>query len=83
MALYSLIVLMCHYESTHSLDECNMNVLKGFAAHVSPFTSAQDLGGLLNRTGFALLTLVCVSSRRCLMWLHSSWLVYILLLIYC
>lgn len=29
----------------------------GFAAHVSPFTSPQDLGGLLNRTGFALLTL--------------------------
>lgn len=29
----------------------------GFAAHVSPFTSAQDLGGLLNRAGFVMLTI--------------------------
>lgn len=29
----------------------------GFAAHVSPFTSVQDLGNLLNRAGFTMLTL--------------------------
>lgn len=29
----------------------------GLAAHVSPFTSVQDLGNLLNRAGFSMLTL--------------------------
>ncbi|ELU10615.1 hypothetical protein CAPTEDRAFT_182968 [Capitella teleta] len=29
----------------------------GFAPHVSPFTSVQDLGNLLNRAGFTLLTI--------------------------
>ncbi|GAB6021703.1 NADH dehydrogenase [ubiquinone] 1 alpha subcomplex assembly factor 5 [Chamberlinius hualienensis] len=29
----------------------------GFAAHISPFTSVQDIGALLNRAGFTMLTL--------------------------
>ena len=29
----------------------------GFASHVSPFVQAQDLGSLLNRSGFNMLTL--------------------------
>ena len=33
---------------------------QGIAAHVSPFTSVQDLGNLLNRAGFTMLTLVSV-----------------------
>ena len=29
----------------------------GFASHVSPFVQAQDLGSLLNQSGFNMLTL--------------------------
>lgn len=31
--------------------------LGGFSPHISPFTSAQDLGSLLNRAGFTMLTI--------------------------
>ena len=29
----------------------------GFGSHVSPFVEVQDLGNLLNRTGFRMLTI--------------------------
>ncbi len=34
------------------------NFFQGFAPHISPFTSVQDLGNLLNRAGFTMLTIV-------------------------
>ena len=29
----------------------------GFGSHISPFVEVQDLGNLLNRTGFTMLTI--------------------------
>lgn len=37
--------------------------VKGLSPHISPFTSIQDLGNLLNRAGFVMLTIV---SMNCL-----------------
>lgn len=31
----------------------------GFAPHISPFTDVQDIGGLLNRAGFTMITIDC------------------------
>lgn len=31
--------------------------MKGISAHISPMTTAQDIGGLLNSCGFSMLTL--------------------------
>lgn len=39
-------------------------VLQGISPHISPFTDVRDLGNLLNRAGFTMLTIVSL--------LHSS-----------
>ncbi|XP_045182621.2 arginine-hydroxylase NDUFAF5, mitochondrial-like [Mercenaria mercenaria] len=45
------------YELRVSLQLAEQEKEGGFAAHVSPFTSVQDLGNLLNRAGFTMLTI--------------------------
>jgi hypothetical protein len=47
------MVLFIFFHLIHS-----ENILQGFAPHVSPFTSVQDLGNLLNRAGFVMLAIV-------------------------
>ncbi|ESO91946.1 hypothetical protein LOTGIDRAFT_121553 [Lottia gigantea] len=45
------------YELRVSLQLAEQEREGGFAAHISPFTEAQDVGNLLNRSGFTLLTI--------------------------
>ena len=45
------------YELRGSLQLAELEREGGFASHVSPFVQAQDLGSLLNRSGFNMLTL--------------------------
>ncbi len=40
-----------------SLQLASLERQGGISSHVSPFVTPQDLGGLLNRCGFALLTI--------------------------
>jgi NADH dehydrogenase [ubiquinone] 1 alpha subcomplex assembly factor 5 len=56
-----LMGAMCGGETLHelrvALQIAEMEREGGFSPHVSPFTSPQDLGGLLNRCGFTMLTI--------------------------
>jgi len=45
------------HELRVSLQLAELERLGGFAAHISPFTSAQDLGSLLTRSGYVMLTI--------------------------
>lgn len=45
------------YELRCSLQLAEMEREGGFAPHISPFAHARDIGGLLQRTGFTLLTI--------------------------
>jgi len=45
------------HELRVSLQLAELERLGGFAPHVSPFTSAQDLGSLLTRSGYVMLTI--------------------------
>eukprot|EP00096_Caligus_rogercresseyi_P005679 TRINITY_DN21651_c0_g1_i1.p1 TRINITY_DN21651_c0_g1~~TRINITY_DN21651_c0_g1_i1.p1 ORF type:complete len:239 (-),score=49.34 TRINITY_DN21651_c0_g1_i1:79-795(-) len=45
------------YEMRSSLQLAEMERKGGFGVHVSPFIDISDLGGLLNRAGFTMLTL--------------------------
>lgn len=49
--------MLCEFLFRSALQLADMERYGGIAAHVSPFTSVQDIGNLLNNTGFALLTL--------------------------
>ena len=40
-----------------SLQLAEMEREGGFGSHISPFVEVQDLGGLLNQAGFAMLTI--------------------------
>ena len=56
-------------------------LLQGFAPHISPFTSVQDLGNLLNRAGFTMLTIV--SSNCYLPQIDIHRLLYYYLIFWC
>ena len=43
-------------ELNANLSDC-LTIIQGFAAHVSPFTEVRDVGALLNRAGFTMLTI--------------------------
>lgn len=45
------------FELRCSLQMAEMDREGGFGAHVSPFVTPQDIGGLLNRAGFTMLTI--------------------------
>lgn len=45
------------FELRSSLQLAEMEREGGFGLHVSPFTMPQDIGGLLNRAGFTMLTI--------------------------
>ncbi|KAL4237834.1 NADH dehydrogenase [ubiquinone] 1 alpha subcomplex assembly factor 5 [Mactra antiquata] len=45
------------YELRVALQLAEQEIEGGLSAHVSPFTSVQDLGNLLNRAGFTMLTI--------------------------
>ncbi|KAK2167192.1 hypothetical protein LSH36_31g02060 [Paralvinella palmiformis] len=45
------------FELRVALQQAEIEREGGFAVHISPFTSAQDLGGLLNRAGYVMLTI--------------------------
>lgn len=38
-------------------------ILQGFAPHISPFTGMQDIGNLLTRSGYSLLTVVSINIK--------------------
>lgn len=46
------------YELRCSLQLAELEREGGFAAHVSPYTAVADLGNLLGRAGFNMLTVV-------------------------
>ena len=45
------------YELRGSLQLAELEREGGFASHISPFVEVQDLGNLLNRSGFNMLTI--------------------------
>lgn len=45
------------HELRVSLQLAEMERLGGIGAHVSPFVQPQDIGGLMNRAGFDMITL--------------------------
>lgn len=45
------------FELRGSLQLAELEREGGFGSHISPFVEAQDIGGLLNRTGFNMITL--------------------------
>ena len=45
------------FEMRSSLQLAELERQGGFSPHVSPFVEMQDVGGLLNRSGFKMLTI--------------------------
>ncbi|XP_067125244.1 arginine-hydroxylase NDUFAF5, mitochondrial-like [Centruroides vittatus] len=45
------------FELRCSLQQAETEIEGGFAPHISPFTDVRDLGNLLNRAGFTMLTI--------------------------
>lgn len=45
------------YELRVSLQLAESERLGGIGAHISPFIKPQDIGGLMNRAGFDMITL--------------------------
>ena len=49
---------MKEYEQELFLFDDKFFFMKGFSPHISPFVEPPDVGSLLQRTGFSIVTLV-------------------------
>jgi len=50
----------------------NMNLFKGFSPRISPFVEPPDIGSLLQRIGYNIVTLVREISRKIIHFFYSS-----------
>ena len=56
------MVIVRGITAEQSSNRCSLQLAEqeregGFGSHISPFVEVQDLGSLLNRSGFTMLTL--------------------------
>jgi hypothetical protein len=49
-----------------------MNLFKGFSPRISPFVEPPDIGSLLQRIGYNIVTLVREISRKIIHFFYSS-----------